>query len=132
MASQASGVGPASNIEKQIELVRKLTEKTRQGRIRWDRTPNGLSTLLTRRTIELEASFIRPAPFPPSGRNWAYFSIKDDEGTVILQVQNAPGALLPLLLARDPVRDAVKELYEAVEAVARSKIEKAIDLVGEF
>ncbi len=114
---------------KQVELVRRIIEKTQQGKILWSRTKTGMSATVKG---QMSINFVRSAlPFL-TGSQWALFAIRDAQGNEIVKVEKGgppAGIIAALAGVTDPLLKAVDELYAVVNAKAKGEIEKAIDLI---
>jgi hypothetical protein len=131
---------------KKILLVSKITEKTREGKINWQKAPNGFAAYVPG---ILKVSFV-DAPmrnFLMNLTRWVIFAVRDEVGTELLKVENQtsavpvpsspdPSGLTPLpprpslltVLAGDPLTNAVSELYFLVaNQVGTGGVDKAID-----
>ena len=126
--------------------MRKITDKTREGRIVWQKGTNGFAASLPGKLklvfIEAPYSLISPT-------RWVVFVVRDDADNEILKVQNnttaLPGAkptvevgegktavLLAGLMALgdDPVVNAVTDLHNLIlSQQTKGGIERAIDLL---
>ena len=113
-----------------VELVKKLTEKTRAKKISWSSSDTGLSAIVSGK---IEINFVR-SNYPSIAKflwksPWALFTIRDMKGNQLLRIENR--AALP---AMEPpvevsVRDAVHELYTAIEQSLSDEIERAIEVL---
>ncbi len=123
-----------------IKLVKTITAKTREGRLEWQRTGTGT---IASAAAGLEFNFV----FGPgsgladliSGRWWALFTIRDRDGNEILKVTQersavVPGPLPQALLggSESPLKDAVTELFGAVQQAARDKLDDIIDAIDQI
>jgi hypothetical protein len=119
-------------------LVQAITAKTRERKIVWSKTS---TVLLAAAPGGMQLSFV----FNPSmlsfvsGIDWELFTIRDSSGNEILKVQNEKPPILPLTPAqvpgastKEPVVDAVDELFRTVGERAKDDIDKAIDLIDKM
>jgi hypothetical protein len=130
------GVSPDSN----VVLVKKITEKTRQGKITWHKGRNGLTAYVPGR---LRISFVETpfaALFTP---RWVVFAVRDDAENEVLNVENSTiggaaaepdsdtaVAVFSLLLVQDPLVNAARELHALIHSrVTKGRVERAIDLL---
>lgn len=131
--------------DRKIALVKKITEKTREGRIVWQKAANGFAAYIPGK---LKLVFIE-APFSLlSTPRWVVFVVRDDADNEILKVENStttlPGSktaaetgegktnrlLAGLLALSDPVANAVTDLHNLVlSQQTKGGIERAIDLL---
>jgi hypothetical protein len=127
---------------KKILLVQKITEKTHEGKINWQKTTNGFAAYVPG---ILKMSFVdAPAiSFLTNTTRWVIFVVRDEVGTELLKVENqtsailtssgpptppAPRTSLLTMLAGDPLTNAVTELYSLVtRLVGTGGVDRAID-----
>ena len=117
---------------KEIELVRKITEKTKLRKIVWDKTRNGMSANVRGK---MDLVFVRaPVFFPLLGdRQWALFLVKGPLGNEILKVAPSGAGPFAVLLGEPaPLFAEVDALYAAVEEVAKADIDKAVDEIDQI
>lgn len=127
---------------KEIELVQNITEKTRSGRIVWQRSsPSSLVATVP----GMQISFVRSGSFSPfstllGGPGWEVFSIRNLQGneivklqqpsTIIFSVAPASGsAFPPVPPPRTKLQQAVDELYSVADTKGEGDIDKAIKVV---
>jgi len=145
---------------KKIDLVKKIAEKTRQGKIVWQKTVNGVAAYVPG---ALRMNFVE-APWPSllsgTNRRWVIFAVRDEAGNELLKVENqssAPTGLLSgllgssatppppppepsvgtmlsnLALLSDPLTNVVAELYNIVEnQQGKTELDKAIDFLDKL
>jgi hypothetical protein len=135
---------------KKILLVKKITEKTREGKINWQKTPNGFAAYVPGilKIIFVDAPAIT---IFTNVTRWVIFVVRDEVGTELLKVENQTSAIprstsseglgeglglippihqpsLLTMLAGDPLTNAVTELYNiVVTQVGTGGVDKAID-----
>jgi hypothetical protein len=119
--------------QKQLELVHKLTEKTKQGKIAWERSTNSLSASVSG-TMFL--NFVLSPTYPVGIQCWDLFTVRDSTtGKELLKVQNWEEVPLLGITAGpegsppDQLGAAARELFAAAANSARGDIEHAIELV---
>lgn len=123
MSASFQGIGA---FDKEVRLVQKITEKTKQGKLYWTILPSALSSSLS---DGMQFSFVLPASFPPSVRKWIIFTVRD-RTREMLKVEALPplsGLLGELAGIRDLLRTAVDELFDAAIRATKGEIDKAID-----
>ncbi|MBI4463944.1 MAG: hypothetical protein HY647_04500 [Acidobacteria bacterium] len=112
-----------------VELVKKLTEKTRAKKIPWKSSSTGFSAVVSGK---LEINFVRSSGLFSllESLQWSVFTIRDKAGNEILQVDNtksrpftSPGAPTEVL------RSAISELYAAIESSLVEEVDKAIEVI---
>lgn len=116
---------------RKIALVKELTEKTKQGKIRWVTKQNAITTTLPR---GLEVHFVTQASLV-GGKYWQLFTLRDAGGNEL--IKTSPPALLPFLLSpTSPVAtgpssldQAVDELFAAVNRSASDDLDQAISTI---
>lgn len=111
---------------KQVELVRKIKEKTEQGRIVWERGKTSVFALAKRQML---LHFV----VSPMGAGWALFTVRDaNTKTDIMKVESAGDVssfLAALTGVSTPLVEAVNDLYRVVQGKAKGEIDHAIDLI---
>lgn len=111
-----------------VELVVKITLKTRLKRIAWQKTGTGATASIPG---GLQFSFVfSPNPFTPFGAtlNWQLFTVRRASGEELLKVESAIG-LQMLIQQPTPLQTAVSGLFEAVQASASDDLDNAINIV---
>jgi hypothetical protein len=131
--------------DRKIALVKKITEKTREGKIAWQKATNGFAAYIPGK---LKLVFIE-APFSIlSTPRWVVFVVRDDADNEILKVDNSTTALPApkstearedktnallaglIALGGDPVVNAVTDLHNLIlSQQTKGGIERAIDLL---
>jgi hypothetical protein len=132
--------------DKKVALVKKITEKTREGKIVWQKAANGFAAYIPGK---LKLVFIE-APFSLiSTPRWVVFVVRDDADNEILKVDNNTTALPAskstagvrddktsallaglMALSGDPVVTAVTDLHNLILGQrTKGGIERAIDLL---
>jgi hypothetical protein len=115
----------------QLELVRKILEKSKEGKLNWKKSTDG--TVFTSVGQRLAISFSHSKTNPLAG--WSTFLVKDAQ-QVILSVSNVnENALLALVTGstRSPLELAVQNLYTAVNsALEAGMVQSAIKLLDEI
>ncbi len=110
---------PLGHNEKQLELLRKVLEKTRQNKIRWMKMANGYIGLAP------------PVRFTFQAASGSWQSFAAVVGTKeILKVENGsvPGLIGQLVgLAPDPVLEITNQIYQLVARGEASDVEAAIN-----
>ena len=81
MGSQPQPILPERNDPKYIDLINKITEKTRANKIRWQVTNTGISATVSGK---IQLGFVRNRGL--LGDTWALFTIRDENENVILRV----------------------------------------------
>src|SRR5271163_1780787 len=110
---------------KEIELVEKIAEKTRIGKIVWERTPSSLVATAP----GMQMSFVRASSGIESallslglGGWWEIFSIRSQQGAEIMKVeQPSSGALFGNPLGTPPPRSKLLGAVDALYSAANSR-----------
>jgi hypothetical protein len=125
-----SGLGSISgNISyddaKEIELVDKIAEKTRMGKIVWERGP---SSPVAATAPGMQLSFVRTSPGIESvlfslglGGLWEIFSIRSQQGAEIMKLEQSSGGVLFGSPGPMPSRNKLLEAVDALYLVAASR-----------
>ncbi len=127
------GAAVDSSKPRHVELVKKLTEKTHAKKVSWKASDTRLSATVSGK---LEIGFVR-SNYPAIARllwksEWALFTIRDTKGNQILRIDNTafPPPMEPLTSpVQFSVRDAVNDLYTAIEQSLSEEIDKAIEVI---
>ncbi len=123
---------------KEIELVEKIAEKTRMGKIVWERTPSSLVATAP----GMQISFVRASSaldaalqsLGVSGGGWEIFSIRSQQGTEIMKVEQ-PSSLpyFGMTTSTPPPRSKLLEAVDALYSLAASRgqgdIDKALNVI---
>ena len=135
MGSQPQPILPGQDDPKYLDLIEKITAKTRANKIRWEMTETGVSANISGK---VQLGFVRSRGWA-SGRGWALFTIRDEKGNEILRVENArlggftrPGELRPEVEDNPSLRSAVQRLYSAIEQMGRAEVQKVIELIDKI
>jgi hypothetical protein len=132
---------------KKIELVKKITKRTQEGKITWQKTETGASAYVPG---ALRMNFVE-APYVGllSGlKRWVIFAVRDETGNELLKVENQsnepalrsilspepPTSLLAVLAAQvDPLVSAVEELHRIVQSQqGKEGVDRAIDILDKM
>ena len=125
MSASRPGMGMVSGDEK-IQLVQKLTEKTRERKIHWSKEPRKLSSSIEGK---MNFTFILPGAFPPSSRKWIMFVVRDGL-RLIMKVQAGGAIPSPAEIVSgvpDRLRTAVNELFDLAIKVEEAEVRRVID-----
>jgi hypothetical protein len=122
---------------KEIELVEKIAEKTRMGKIVWERTPCSLVASAP----GMQMSFVRPSSGLESallslgvGGGWEIFSIRSQQGAEIMKVEQPSNiAYFGVPTSTPPPRSKLLEAVDALYSTANSRgqgdIDKALNVI---
>ena len=118
---------------KKVSLVRKVIDKTNQGKILWQRSSTDFSASVGN---SLSMNFIYSSGLLVD--QWKQFTVRDDRGQEILEVPNLGsgayrGAIAALsgraVCPRDALEEAVDELFDVVSKHRSKDLEKAIQIL---
>jgi hypothetical protein len=122
---------------KEIELVEKIAEKTRMGKIVWQRA----SSSLVATAPGMQLSFVRSS-VPIEGMHalkvlaggWEIFSIRSESGAEIMKVEQPSNlAYFGIPESTPPPRskllEAVDALYSAASSRGQGTIDKALEVI---
>jgi hypothetical protein len=131
-----------------IALVKKITEKTQQAKIVWQKTENGAAAYVPG---ALRMSFVEAPWALFGGKRWVIFAVRDEVGNELLKVENQSSALpeslgtpiapppehpntllnYSLLTLSDPLVSAVTELHNVVQSQSgKAGVDKAIEFLN--
>jgi hypothetical protein len=120
---------------KEIELVEKIAEKTRMGKLVWERTPSSLVAAAP----GMQMSFVRSSPWGAleaiAGGWWEIFSIRSQQGAEIVKVEQPPslayfGLSESTPLQRSKLLDSVDALYLVANSRGQGDIDKALNVIN--
>lgn len=126
MATKSEQLIPGPYGTKHQELVQRIAEKTRAGKIIWNRTTGGMQANVSGK---MSLVFVNAPPFPPSSYRWTLFVVKGDQGNEILKVVPGAPSFISILAGGDPLVREVNKLYAFVEEKAEGDVERAINLL---
>jgi hypothetical protein len=118
---------------RRVALVKLLTDKTKQGKIRWAKQRSAITASLP----GFEVNFVTQ-PSLIGSETWQLFTVRDTQGNELLRTSPAP---LPFLLPSSPlptipvlsgeltVEQAVGELFAAVNRSAGDDLDRAISTI---
>jgi hypothetical protein len=121
---------------KEIELVEKIAEKTRLGKIVWERTRSSLVATAP----GMQISFVRSS-VPIEGMHgldivtggWEIFSVRSQQGAEIVKVEQPSLPVFGLPASTPPPRSKLLEAVDALYSTANSRgqgdIDKALDVI---
>jgi hypothetical protein len=124
---------------KEVALVENITEKTKSGKIVWEKTPSSLIATVP----GMQISFVRAAPsawssLMGSTGSWDMFSIRSQNGAEIMKVEQPPttwliapppGTAESTPPPRGKLAQAVDALYEIADTRGSCDIDKAINVI---
>ena len=128
--------------DRNVALVNKIAARTREGKIAWLKTANGLGAYISGK---LRMNFVEAPLAALFASRWVLFVVRDEAGTEVLKVENNATAmpvpnsslepekyvyLSALLSAGDPLVSAVTELHNLIlSQIPKAAVERAIDLL---
>jgi hypothetical protein len=109
---------------REVALIHKILERTRQGKLKWQRQQNIISATTAN---GLQFYFVLNVPFASLGQSWVTFTVKD-QNAEIAKVQNNvyPFAIPTIVVAQADAVHAAEELFQAVSGVADNNLERVI------
>jgi hypothetical protein len=136
----STGLGGISNEylgyddPKEIELVEKIADKTRMGKIVWQRTVSSLVATAP----GMQLSFVRSSSsylesMFLGGGGWEIFSIRSQQGAEIMKVEQPSLPTFGLPSSAPPPRskllEAVDSLYSVAATRGQGDIDKALNVI---
>jgi hypothetical protein len=111
---------------REVELVRSLIEKTRQGKIPWTKQANALTATIPN---GLQINFVLgPLTILAAYPNWQLLTVRDKAGNELLKVTN--GSIASILNASTGVLLTVAdELFKIVNGAASDDLDRAINTI---
>jgi hypothetical protein len=109
---------------KSIELVEKLKQRTREGRLIWRKTSTSYETVLRNKTV---VGFIVASTtlIFLQQKGWAQFSVRQRDGNEVLTVQN-PASVFGEI-SRSALVKSVDELFAIVSEKGSARICDVLD-----
>jgi len=106
-----------------VALLDKIMEKTKAGKLFWNRLRNGFVAQLP---DAMKIEFVNSG----FGAGWSTFTVKTKEGTV-LHVENRGNLVFAVLAGSDPdpLSAKVSILYSEVQKVGEGAVERAIKIL---
>jgi len=93
-----------------VAIVQKLIDRTKDGRVKWTRTPTTYETDLQDGTTV--AFVAAPSHLIALAPNWDQFSIRKKDGQQIIKIENSLSFLVAI--STDPMRTTLNELFALV------------------
>lgn len=125
------GEAPSYDDPKEVELVEKIAEKTRAGKIVWERTPSSLVGTAP----GMQISFVRSSAWDSLntivGSWWEIFSIRSQQGAEIMKVEQPPTFGIPSPIPpRGKLLEAVDTLYSLAASRGHGDIDRALNVIN--
>jgi len=109
---------------REVALIRKILERTKQGKVKWQRQPSAISAATAN---GLQFYFVLTAPFAPLGQDWVTFTVRDQNAEIATVQKNPLPIPIPTVsFPTDPVVSAANELFQAVSGAAEDNVDRAI------
>jgi len=116
-----------SDDPRQVELIRSLVEKTRQGKIPWVKQANALTATIP---LGLPVNFVlAPLSFLTANPSWQLLTVRDASGSELVRVSNAPMVTVLAGAAKSALLDAADELFKLVNGAAGDDLDRAINTI---
>jgi hypothetical protein len=113
---------------KQTELVDAIAEKTRQGRLRWNKSTTTYEASLPN-GVQLIFALYTSIPF--ATKTWSHFTVRQRDGSETIKVQHTPPT--PFFGLENAVKGALEvaaeRLFAIVSESAKDEVDKVIDQV---
>ncbi|MHB8524617.1 MAG: hypothetical protein ACYDD2_00445 [Candidatus Acidiferrales bacterium] len=125
------GVIPRSSAEdepKQVLLVQKVAQKTKEGKIKWAKTKTTLTASIAGGLVfNFVLSYDALLAVVGGGMDWQLFTVKKENGEELVKVENISGVQLILSGAyASPLQQAAKELFRTIRNAGNPEIDDAI------
>ena len=136
MATNPKAVSSGTAGEKAIALVRKIIDRSRQGRLNWQRVPSGLRATIAGKldlffsTLDVNPIEVLVSSMPT--RAWSVFLVRDEAGKEILKVIPQSNPFLSMLSGPEPLIREVDTLFNLVSETATNELDKAINLLDQI
>lgn len=118
---------PAYEDPRRLELVQRIIQRTKEGKIPWRRSPTDFTaTVGNKLSLSFVYTYGSLVPYP----TWKLFTVRDEQGSELLEIGNAFGEVNPLRATwPDSLSEAVNQLFLTVETAVKGDIDKAIEIV---
>jgi hypothetical protein len=118
-----------SDDPREVELIKSLVEKTRQGKIPWVKQANAVTATIPN---GLQINFVQsPLAFIAIfSAGWQLLTVRDRSGNELVKVPNAP--TLGNVAARGPLLEAADELFKLVNSAAGDDLDRAIKTIKDL
>ena len=110
---------------REVELVRGLLAKTREGKIRWIREGSAITANVHK---GLQLNFVLTTNIFTSVSDWQLFTVRDRSESELVRVAGA-GAFGLVAMGTNSLVLAVNELFQLVIGSIRDDLDEAIDSV---
>jgi hypothetical protein len=124
MSVPSKFIGNPDN-SRELELIRNLEAKTRDGKIRWFREGSALTANILG---GLKLHFVLTTNLFTSVSEWSLFTVRDKSNQELLQVMGGPFQSI-LSVGGSAVVAATNELFNLVNGSRRDDLDSAIDSV---
>jgi hypothetical protein len=111
---------------REVELIRSLVEKTRQGKIPWVKQANALTATIP---SGLQINFVLAPAIVASYASWQLLTVRDKSASELIRVNNAPFVTILAGAARSALVEAADELFKLVNSAAGDDLDRAISTI---
>jgi hypothetical protein len=127
MSTRANTLLGLPDDPREIELIRSILEKTREGKITWNKQGNALTAVVPSR---LQANFVLSPSSITGSVSWDLFTVRDKDGNELIRVSNLAGFISVLAgQGTSPLVDAANELFRAVFGAVGDDLDRAINAI---
>src|SRR6266496_1807881 len=114
------------------QVVEKLIEQTRAGRMLWTKSPSSYETVLQNGTKVVFILGSHPLPFLKTEENWAQFSVRQRDGNEVMKVANPAGISLtmpppPGTTSRETLQQTIDKLFNLVTNKGKDDLDSILD-----
>jgi hypothetical protein len=124
MSARLNALAEFPDYPRQIQLVRGLIEKARQGKIGWVKLGTAFTASLPNGIV---VNFVLTAA--KGGMTWQLFTVRDKQGNELVRVE-PQGYMAPVALGPDTINtlvDATSELFAIIRGAASDDLDRAIE-----
>jgi hypothetical protein len=111
---------------REVELVRNLLDKTREGKIRWIRQGSAFTASVAN---GLQVHFVLGSVIFGARQDWQLFTVRDAQGAELIKFSSPPLFAVVTANTTNPLLTAINDLYRAVRDIVGDSLERAIDAV---
>ena|ERR1700740_973991 len=113
---------------REVELVKSLIEKTRQGKIPWVKQANALTASIPLSGLQINF-VLGPASIIPSYADWQLLTVWDRSGSELVRISNTGVATILAGAAKSVLVEAADELFKFVNGAAGDDLDRAINTI---
>src|SRR5712692_5808234 len=112
---------------REVELIRSLVEKTRQGKVPLVKQANALTATIP---LGFQVNFVlAPLSFITANPSWQLLTVRDASGSELVRVSNTSMVAVLAGSAKSALLGAADELFTVVSGAAGDDLDRAINTI---